>query len=1129
MSPIAIKTFRSIPTKYELNGPSLSFSTGSSQQPSSVTINNQENASFTGIVTVTYPSTFTTTGVAGTFSYQWYDQDGIVINESRFNDVILGTTVISGADTNTLTIINAVNPTDTNRQYYVVANFYPTPSPSSKVGNAVNNPLKSNTATLTVKPYLFVITQPTDQSETVENSVTFNTSASVSDGTNSQISYQWRLNGVNLSNGTFSDRVVSGANSQSLTIKVTTAGTYSVDCVISHPLTYPSSITTNSATYESLDNAREIIVETMQRSSPEDWENSPTGVRYNISNNPLTITRQGNDRNLFYLHAPDKDVDVLITLAGPAANGSNSGQGGWMTFRYTLKQGVEHTIILGGREDGGNVKKDSSGRQEGERGAGAAWFYRLNRLTAVSGGGGGGSKGGAGGDGSGANITSGSRKGSNGQGINGGLGGDGGPNNNSPGAIVESGYEYYWFTGLFNSNNSFEEVATKVNLDTPDSQPSNILGPAYSFDGNTIVLDYRSNKTYDGSVGATRGVPAFEYPKGATLYRNSLGNTNDDCYRIVKKQDGSGYDYIQDNDKNTTNNIVTVNVADFRAGRRSILFSGVDSSQNWIGDQNSTVPNTYRNLIGNGLGQTPGTVINFHDRAVKIENVGTSDNINDNFNGTPRKTKAFNPVVERDNPRNAYGFVAKNSAEIIRGYKFGVGGRLNGGWSRFGGAGGGSGSRGGGCGSGHPTWSGGGGGGGWAGNGATVYQSVTGGNTGDAFCTIWAVDSTKTIESQLPPEPVPPNLKWQVLNWDDTRNFGWKQSADGERWPTEESGGASYSQPSCSTPNATFMQSPLVKKSDGTIYKKGGLDEGIRNYHRLFNTGCSTSDSTSVITDLPGFSGNLYFTRPIMLGQNSTSSGDTLWTPLRISSTTSGLDEIAYVDFELKLSDWGASRFETSKGSQIYTNENRPDERAPEDVFIGDSSTKQKDYYYSQSKPPSKYLFNSNGVRKRWSPFTDRQTSSGSIPYPSSDWTYSFNDAYIPFEVKFILVLEFRDIRYHETDEGIGDTAMNQWKKIEYITDWIDFGSPWQSRTIDIRSSDLWNTTHYSGKGSGSKFYPYNSSIWNYKDPFISKFEVYQIRDKDTGGINTLNLYPVLGTWGSRPYVKLEVGRGILL
>ena len=87
--------------------------------------------------------------------------------------------------------------------------------------NARNEtPFDSQSAVLTVNPVISIVSQPTDKviSETFDT--TFEVEATTTNSTESSLSYQWSLNGEDISDGS----TISGSNTDVLTISVASAG-----------------------------------------------------------------------------------------------------------------------------------------------------------------------------------------------------------------------------------------------------------------------------------------------------------------------------------------------------------------------------------------------------------------------------------------------------------------------------------------------------------------------------------------------------------------------------------------------------------------------------------------------------------------------------------------------------------------------------------------------------------------------------------------------------------------------------------------------------------------------------------------------------------------------------------------
>ena len=145
MSPIAVNFFRHVPTSIELNGPILSFT----QHPVSAASTETGSVTFTGIATASFPSQNPPNLVlnAGELVYQWYE---------------VGIGSIVGANTNALTLPNVSNSSDNGRQFYLESTYISSGINSISstrqrfTGNAVNEPLNSNIASLQVYPNIAI-------------------------------------------------------------------------------------------------------------------------------------------------------------------------------------------------------------------------------------------------------------------------------------------------------------------------------------------------------------------------------------------------------------------------------------------------------------------------------------------------------------------------------------------------------------------------------------------------------------------------------------------------------------------------------------------------------------------------------------------------------------------------------------------------------------------------------------------------------------------------------------------------------------------------------------------------------------------------------------------------------------
>ena len=162
---IGFKAYRTTPTTLDLNGPILSYI----QQP--VDVNVAISATLVGIATALPVGT-------GSISYQWY--------ETGYGPVSTSST-ITGTATTALSL-TALNYNDNGRKFYLQASYeasaYGTSDPitagtARSTGNAINEPLVSDTAELTVGPDIVILQQPSSSTVAVNNWATFSVLASV--------------------------------------------------------------------------------------------------------------------------------------------------------------------------------------------------------------------------------------------------------------------------------------------------------------------------------------------------------------------------------------------------------------------------------------------------------------------------------------------------------------------------------------------------------------------------------------------------------------------------------------------------------------------------------------------------------------------------------------------------------------------------------------------------------------------------------------------------------------------------------------------------------------------------------------------------------------------------------------
>ncbi len=260
--------------------------------------------------------------------------------------------------------------------------------PNDLSPNAINEPINSDSADLTVFPTISIDTQPQDSTVVEDIETSFSIVASTSDSSTG-LGYQWYLNGSE----------ISGATSSTLSITRPDPGLDKVYCAVSHPTAQPGIVTSTEAKLD-VASARTYIT----------WEKIGNGTRQEQGARDLATAGPFSERartninaRIVQLFSPEKDVDVKITLgaaAGNSRNGNRGGEGGISVFKMTLKQNTEYTVKLGiAYNQGGGPRGGING------GGGLAVIYEKARAIVVCGGGGGAGVSGRGGDGGGCNVA----------------------------------------------------------------------------------------------------------------------------------------------------------------------------------------------------------------------------------------------------------------------------------------------------------------------------------------------------------------------------------------------------------------------------------------------------------------------------------------------------------------------------------------------------------------------------------------------------------------------------------------------------------------------------------------------------------------------------------------------------
>jgi hypothetical protein len=354
-------------------------------------------ATFVGIATVTFTTVDgTPTNPAtntGSIAYQWYEEGVGALSNSTY---------VTGTATTTLTLSNLITPTDNQRKFYVEADYAATAYQSSSpitagtarsTGNAINEPLNSNTASVTVFPLITITSQPEVATVTEGFPANFSVDAILSDSTFGSLSYQWQLNQQDLSD----NALVQGSSGETLTITPSTAGISTVRVTVSNP-NAPSVISNNA-------NLNALSISTRKLVNFEYILLSSTTsqlLQTNLFDGEYIISQQSN-QGLVSFYSPEIDINVEMDLYG--GKGSNSGtylggEGGFSRIRFTMIKNTEYVIV--GLNSAINTP----------------FIYRKGTLIATVGAGGNAGTSSKGGSGGGIRVS-----GTKGNGTGGGLGG----------------------------------------------------------------------------------------------------------------------------------------------------------------------------------------------------------------------------------------------------------------------------------------------------------------------------------------------------------------------------------------------------------------------------------------------------------------------------------------------------------------------------------------------------------------------------------------------------------------------------------------------------------------------------------------------------------------------------------
>jgi hypothetical protein len=329
MIPFGLRAFRTPPTELYLNGPELEILT----QPQNTISSVGGTSTFTSSVRAFFKNNQESPVADGAILYQWFDQNGPLIDGTK----------ISGSKSNTLTISNVQSPND-NRSLYLRATYIPGGYDNKKEdyffetktsGSANNSPILTNNVSLTIIPTITITTQPESQTVGLGQDLTFTAAASTSDPS-IPLNYYWTIDGT----------IQSNSNSTSFTVTTSTIGTQKIQ--------FHTFVTIDGTQYVTSSNEADIITVTPRalvkfeafdttNNSISTQEALLDGGQYTLSDSVFP-----NNFNVVTFYAKEKDLKLNLQLnasKGLDSSTNSGGEGGTSTIIIDVEQNVEYTLL----------------------------------------------------------------------------------------------------------------------------------------------------------------------------------------------------------------------------------------------------------------------------------------------------------------------------------------------------------------------------------------------------------------------------------------------------------------------------------------------------------------------------------------------------------------------------------------------------------------------------------------------------------------------------------------------------------------------------------------------------------------------------------------------------------------
>ena len=362
-------------------------------------------ATFTGTASATLgtPNGPGESPISGSFIYQWYDDDG------KMSD----STNVTGSATTSLTLSNLSSPTDNGRSFYLEIGYASGTynSVGRGVGNALNGPLNTSDASLTVLPEVTISSQPVGVTIGQGEITTFTSGATTTDSSYGALTYYWTKDigdgeGPQVIEdegraGAITGNYASGATTSTLEIKKITVG---VSTIQFHAYQDAAGYRVNSKSvgvaFTGVLPRSMVKFEAFTASG-----NLQKSLEKNIGQDgafTLNSDTFGSDYGIIQFFSPEENYNIRMTIGASkgADNGIYEGGGGGKSvIDFRILKNIEYTLI--------GISNNSS-----------IFLYRGAQLMAVVGQGGDAGTTANGGGGGGINMA-----GGNGSGKDGGSGG----------------------------------------------------------------------------------------------------------------------------------------------------------------------------------------------------------------------------------------------------------------------------------------------------------------------------------------------------------------------------------------------------------------------------------------------------------------------------------------------------------------------------------------------------------------------------------------------------------------------------------------------------------------------------------------------------------------------------------